>query len=52
MKCNEEFGCGEEVPALFSVLAKDWSHPDADPEDGTVEVKVCRDCVASGDWAD
>ena len=50
MNCNEDWGCGKETEQLFSVGVKDWSHPDADPEDGILFVKVCSDCVASGDW--
>jgi hypothetical protein len=51
MKCDEEYGCGKETPSLFTVAVKDFMNDRAD-EDGIVEVKVCRDCVATGDWED
>ena len=40
MKCNEDFGCGEEVPALFAVRVYDGSFESED-DDGTIEIKVC-----------
>ena len=48
MKCNEEYGCGEETNALFTVGVKEY----AEPEDRIVDIKVCRDCAATGDWED
>jgi hypothetical protein len=51
MKCDEDYACGKETPSLFSVLVDDASNPSAD-EDGLVQIKVCRDCAATGDWAE
>jgi hypothetical protein len=51
MTCDETYACGGEVTALFSVAVKDWSNEEADDE-GRVEIKVCRDCAATGNWED
>ena len=51
MKCNDEFGCGRDTPSLFTVAVRDFGHEDSD-EDGLVEIKVCRDCAATGDWSE
>lgn len=51
MKCNEEWGCGKETKGLFTVWVVDWDDLKADPDDGTVAIRVCRDCAAEGDWA-
>jgi hypothetical protein len=50
-KCDEDYGCGEEVTSLFSVVVQDPYNDSAD-DDGLVDIKVCRDCAATGDWAD
>jgi hypothetical protein len=51
MKCDEDYGCGKETASLFSVTVDDASNPDADL-DGLVDIKVCRDCAATGNWVD
>jgi len=51
MKCEEMYGCGEECNALFTMTVKDWNNEAADDE-GLLDVKVCRDCAAHGDWED
>jgi hypothetical protein len=50
-RCNEDFGCGQETNSLFSVVVSDPANDAAD-EDGLVDIKVCRDCAATGDWED
>ena len=49
-KCNEQYGCGGDMPSSFTVTVEDFNNPNAD-DDGMVDVQVCRDCAATGEWA-